>query len=49
MMAWLTLAVAWLVGGLYMVSKSRSRGFAADALFVFTWPYHVAAHLLGRE
>jgi hypothetical protein len=40
---------AWLLGGIYLVLKSRSRGWWADALFVLLWPIHLLRHLAGKE
>jgi hypothetical protein len=45
----LLIVAAWIGTGLWLVMKSRSRGLAADMLFIATWPIHVAAYLLGKE
>lgn len=34
-------AAAWLLGGLYMVCNSNSRGLLADVSFAATWPVYV--------
>jgi hypothetical protein len=39
----------WFLIGFLMVIASRSRGLLADAIFIFTWPIHLIAHLLGKE
>ena len=40
-LAGLLLALAWIGVGVWMVSRSQSRGFIADASFVVTWPLYV--------
>jgi hypothetical protein len=37
----LTICAACGIVGMYMVSKSRPRGFFADAGFVFAWPFYL--------
>ncbi len=32
----------WMLGGLYMIAKSRSRGILADASFMVTWPIYLS-------
>ena len=32
----------WMLGGLYMIANSRSRGLLADASFMVTWPIYLA-------
>lgn len=44
-----TILYLWPLIGIWMVTRSGSRGFAADLLFVFTWPLHLIQHLRGRE
>lgn len=43
------VALVWVVGGLYLIMNSRSRGFWADALFMLIWPIHFVRHLMGLE
>ncbi len=35
------IAFLWLGTGIYFVTHSRSRGWKADVLFIFTWPINV--------
>jgi hypothetical protein len=39
------LASGWVAVGLWMVSRTRSRGIVADATFVMTWPLYMALGL----
>jgi hypothetical protein len=34
------IAGGWLGIGIFFVAKTRSRGWKADLLFVFTWPFN---------
>lgn len=43
------IGLAWLAIGLWMTVNSPSRGWLADALFVLSWPYHLARHSRGEE
>lgn len=47
LVAWMSvagalLAIGWLGVGLWMVSRTRSRGLLADVSFMATWPLYVA-------
>jgi len=35
-----SIAVLWIAVGIWMVIKTRSRGWRADVAFVFLWPLH---------
>jgi hypothetical protein len=37
----LMICAAWAAIGMYMVAKSKSRGFVADMGFVFAWPFYI--------
>lgn len=44
-----TIIYLYLLFGILMSSKSESRGWKADLLFVFTWGLHLYWHWRGRE